>query len=208
MRRIVTSPPRKPRADAQRNRERLLLAARAAFTRSGVEVSLDEIAKEAGVGPGTLYRHFATREALIEAVYRSEVAKLAEAEPRLSATHSPVEALRAWLNLFVDYMAAKKILAPALNTILGGASCLRASTSETLSGAVGRLVERAASHGDMRPDLDPVDLLRALAGISTYAATEWSASARRMIDVLLQGARPEPALATKARRTRATAPRA
>src|SRR5579863_1586211 len=100
---------RKPRSDAQRNRERILEAAKEAFTRSGANVNLDDIAKDAGVGPGTLYRHFPTRDALLEAVYRSEVAKLAAAEGRFAASMPPVEALRAWMLLFVDYIAAKHI---------------------------------------------------------------------------------------------------
>src|SRR6516164_962787 len=113
---------RKPRADAQRNRERILEVAKEAFTRSGADVSLDEIAKQAGVGPGTLYRHFPTRDALLEAVYRTEVEKLAAAEREFAATMPPVAALRAWMLLFVDYVAAKQIIAPALNTLVGGHS--------------------------------------------------------------------------------------
>src|SRR5246500_1578951 len=104
---------RKPRADAQRNRERILEVAKEAFTRSGANTSLDDIAKEAGVGPGTLYRHFPTREELLEAVYRSEVEKLAAAERKFAETMPPLEALRAWMLLFVDYIATKKIIAPA-----------------------------------------------------------------------------------------------
>src|ERR1700761_1569611 len=106
---------RKPRADAQRNRERILEVAKAAFARSGANASLDDIATRAGVGAGTLYRHFPTREALLEAVYHTEVAKLAAAERELSEKFPPVEALRAWMLLFVDYIAEKHIIAPALN---------------------------------------------------------------------------------------------
>src|SRR6476620_917354 len=105
--------PRKPRTDAQRNRERILEVAKRAFTRSGANASLDDIAKEAGVGPGTLYRHFPTRDELLEAVYRTEVEKLAAAERKFTETLPPVEALRAWLLLFVDYIATKRIIAPA-----------------------------------------------------------------------------------------------
>ena len=101
--------PRKPRTDAQLNRERILEIAKEAFTRSGANASLDDIAKEAGVGAGTLYRHFPTRDALIEAVYRTEVEKLAAAERRFAAAMSPIEALRAWMLLFVDYIATKQI---------------------------------------------------------------------------------------------------
>ena len=105
---------RKPRADAERNRDRVLEVAKEAFTRSGADASLDDIAKQAGVGAGTLYRHFPSREALIEAVYRTEVEKLAAAERNFAETMPPIEALRAWMLLFVDYIATKKIIAPAL----------------------------------------------------------------------------------------------
>src|ERR1700760_4514190 len=132
---------RKPRADAQRNRERILEVAKAAFARSGANTSLDDIAKEAGVGAGTLYRHFPTREALLEAVYRTEVEKLAAAEQKFSESMLPVEALRAWMLLFVDYIAAKHIIAPALNTLVGGASKLYEGTRPHIQGAIEALVK-------------------------------------------------------------------
>src|SRR5579871_541895 len=113
---------RKPRADAQRNRDRVLEAARHAFTHLGAEASLDDIAKQAGVGAGTLYRHFPSRDQLLEAVYRTEVEKLAAAEQKFAETMPPIEALRAWMFLFVDYIATKKIIAAALNTLVGGQS--------------------------------------------------------------------------------------
>ena len=102
---------RQPRADAQRNRERILEVAKKAFAQSGVNTSLDDIAREAEVGPGTLYRHFPTRDALLEAVYRTEVEKLAAAQQKFAATMPPVEALRAWMLLFVDYIGTKQIIA-------------------------------------------------------------------------------------------------
>src|ERR1700746_2222348 len=108
---------RRPRTDAQRNRERILDVAKDAFTRSGANASLDDIAKQAGVGAGTLYRHFPTRDALIEAVYRSEVEKLAAAERKFTETMPPIDALRTWMLLFVDHIAAKQIIAPALNSV-------------------------------------------------------------------------------------------
>src|SRR5579871_1953137 len=113
---------RKPRTDAQRNRERILEVAKQAFTRSGANASLDDIAKQAGVGAGTLYRHFPSRDQLLEAVYRTEVEKLAAAEQKFAETMPPIEALRAWMFLFVDYIATKKIIAAALNTLVGGQS--------------------------------------------------------------------------------------
>src|SRR6202050_850328 len=113
---------RKPRTDAQRNRERILEVAKGAFTRAGANASLDDIAKQAGVGAGTLYRHFPTRDALIAGVYRHEVEALAAAQQRFAATMPPVEALRSWMLLFIDHIAAKLIIAPALNSIVGGPS--------------------------------------------------------------------------------------
>src|SRR5271167_2756862 len=135
--------PRKPRADAQRNRERILEVAKDLFTGSNGEINLDDVAKQAGVGAGTLYRHFPTREALLEAVYRTEVEKLAAAERELAETLSPIEALRAWMLLFVDYIAAKQIIAPALNTSVGGPSKLFDSSGALIKGAINSLVGRA-----------------------------------------------------------------
>lgn len=182
---------RKPRADAQRNRDRILEAAKDAFTRSGANASLDDIAKQAGVGPGTLYRHFPTREELLEAVYRTELEKLAAAERKLGEAMPPVEALRAWLLLFVDAIATKKIIAPALNTLVGGHSKLIEDSYAQIHKAVRTLVKRAIKSGDIRRDLDPIDLLRALVGVASVGSTpDWRKSARRLVDILVTGARP------------------
>lgn len=183
--------PRKPRTDALRNRERILEVAKQAFTRYGAEASLDDIAKQAGVGAGTLYRHFPTRDALIEAVYRSEVEKLAAAQRKFSETMSPIEALRSWMLLFVDHIAAKQIIAPALNSIVGGASRLYEGSRAQIQGAIDALVKRAIRSGDLRKDLDPFDLLRALIGVShVTAGPDWQQSARRLVDILIAGSRP------------------
>src|ERR1700756_5303722 len=183
--------PRKPRTDAQRNRERILEVAKEAFTRSGANASLDDIAKEAGVGPGTLYRHFPTRGALLEAVYRTEVERLAAAERKFAETMSPVEALRAWMLLFVDYIAAKHIIAPALNALVGGPSKLYEGSRAQVQGAIDALVKRAIQSGHIRKDLEPFDLLRALIGVSNVASTpDWKQSARRLVDILITGSRP------------------
>ena len=183
--------PRKPRTDAQRNRERILDVAKEAFTRFGADASLDDIAKQAGVGAGTLYRHFPARDALIEAVYRSEVEKLAAAERKFAETMSPVEALRAWMLLFVDHIAAKQIIAPALNSVVGGPSKLYESSHGTIRGAIDALVKRAIKSGDIRRDLDPFDLLRALIGVAHVASGPgWQQSARRLVDILVTGSRP------------------
>jgi len=183
--------PRKPRTDAQRNRERILEVAKGEFTRSGADTSLDEIAKQAGVGAGTLYRHFPARGALLEAVYRNEVEKLAAAQRELSAKLPPVEALRAWMLLFVDYIAAKQIIAPALNSLVGGPSKLYESSRAQITGAIHALVNRAIESGDIRKDLAPFDLLRALIGVSNIATgPDWKQSARRLVDILITGSRP------------------
>ena len=182
---------RKPRTDALRNRERILEVAKAAFTRQGANASLEEIAKQAGVGTGTLYRHFPTRDALIEGVYRNEVEKLAAAAARFAETMSPLEALRAWMLLLVDYIAAKHIIAPALNSIVGGPSRLYEGSRSMIQGAIDELVKRAKRSGDLRRDLDAFDLLRALIGVSHVGSgADWQQSARRLVDILIAGSRP------------------
>jgi AcrR family transcriptional regulator len=182
---------RKPRSDARRNRERILAVAKEAFTRSGANTSLDDIAKQAGVGPGTLYRHFPTRDELLEAVYRTEVEKLAAAERKFAATLRPIEALRAWLLLFVDYIATKQIIAPALNTLAGGPSKLFEASYAQVWEAIRALVKRAIKSGDIRKDLDPIDLLRALIGVANVAANpDRQQSDRRLVDILVIGSRP------------------
>ena len=182
---------RKPRSDAQQNRDRILEVAKAAFTRSGADASLDDIAKQAGVGPGTLYRHFPTRDALIEAVYHTEVEKLAAAQRELSANLPPIEALRAWMMLFVDYIATKQIIASALNSVVVGPSRLYDSSRIQVTGAIHALVKTAVKSRDIRKDLEPSDLLRALIGVSNVATgPDWQESARRLVDILIKGSRP------------------
>ena len=177
--------------DALRNRERILEVAKEAFTRFGADASLDDIAKQAGVGAGTLYRHFPTRDALIEAVYRSEVEKLAAAERKFAEKMPPVEALRAWMLLFVDHIAAKQIIASALNSVVGGPSKLYEGSQGLIRGAIDALVNRAIRSGDIRSDLDPFDLLRALIGVSHIASGPgWQQSARRLVEILITGSRP------------------
>ena len=183
--------PRKPRADGQRNRERILDVAKEAFARHGANASLDDIAKQAVVGPGTLYRHFPTREELLQAVYRAELEKLAEAEQKFTQTMAPTDALRAWLLLFVDAIAAKQLIAPALNTLLGDPKRVFETSYAKMHQAIRALVKRGVESGDIRSDLDPVDLLRALIGVSNVAsAPDWQPSARRLVDILIAGSRP------------------
>jgi AcrR family transcriptional regulator len=183
-------PGRKPRADGQRNRERLLETAKAAFADVGPDVSLDEIARRAGVGIGTLYRHFPNRDAIVEAVYRREVQQLADAAKRLQETLPPGEALHQWMRLFVDYIATKKVIGSALGAIVGGVSELYASSGVLIIGSMNALVGRASASGDIRADADPDDVLRALVGF-TYgnASPGWEDSALRLIDILMDGLR-------------------
>ena len=181
-------PNRKPRADAQRNRESILEVAKEAFTRRGANASLDDIAKEARVGPGTLYRHFPTREELLQAVYRSELEKLAAAERKLAQTMTPIEALRAWLLLFVDTIAAKALIAPALNRLVGDHKKVFAASYAQMQEAIRALAKRAIKSGDIRKDLDAMDLLRALVGVANVTSCpDWQQSARRLVDILVSG---------------------
>jgi AcrR family transcriptional regulator len=184
-------PARRPRADAKRNRERILEVAKEAFTRFGATASLDDIARRSGIGSGTLYRHFPTRDALIEAVYRSEVEKLAAAGPRFAATLPPLEALRAWMLLFIDHVAGKMLIVPAMDTVAGGSSRLIVGARSLIRAAFAALAQRAIASGDLRRDIDPNDLVRALVGIfHTAYEPGWEQTARRLVDILIAGSRP------------------
>lgn len=189
----MSEPPEKPRklrADSQRNREQLLAAAKAAFAASGAETPLEDIARDAGVGIGTLYRHFASREALLAAVYRREVEQLAASAVSLLAERPAGEALEAWLHLLVDYMATKRVIAPALQASAGEGAEAYASGGTVVSEAMNRLLEAAVAAGAVRADIGPQDLYRAVIGISFgYDQPDWEASARRLISVLMAGLR-------------------
>ena len=189
---IMSAPSRKPRADAERNRLRLLEAARAAFASGGTGASLEDIARSADVGIGTLYRHFPTRDALVGEVYRNEAEKLAAAARQLADTQPPLDALRAWLLLFVDYLSTKLILVEALKAMVEGDSArLKATSGEQLTAAASLLVGRAVASGEISADgLDPIDLLRAITGVAMAGAgPDWDQAARRMVDVLINGLR-------------------
>ena len=189
-----SSPPsavRKRRVDAQRNRERILEVARLAFTRHGAEATLDDIARRADIGSGTLYRHFPTRDALIEAVYRSEVEKLIAAGQRFAATMSPLEALRAWMLLFIDHVADKRLILPAMDTVAGGSLRLIEGARGLIHNTFLAFVQRAIDSGDLRRETEPDDFVRALAGVfHTTALPGWEPSARRIVDILIAGSRP------------------
>ena len=184
---------RKPRADAIRNRERVLEAAKAVFSEGGPEASLEAVARRAGVGIGTLYRHFPTREALYEAVYRREVEQLVELAKHLKAETAPVEALRHWLRAGVEFMATKKGMAAALALAAHSSSELVVYSIDRLTGALGQLLQRAAATGELRSDIDAEDLLRTLVGMC-YAqdGPGWQAKVLRLVDIFVDGLRRRP----------------
>jgi len=184
------SKPRKPRADSLRNRELLLTAAKAAFADLGADAPLEEIARRAGVGIGTLYRHFPTREALVAAVYAREIAQLAASADALLAQGPAGEALEAWLNLLIDYMATKRVVAPALRADPGEGSKLYASSGATILPSLERLTEAARAAGDIRSDIGFEDILRMMSGLSLgYEQPGWDAGARRLLSVMMAGLR-------------------
>lgn len=188
----VLPPPtvRKPRMDAQRNRERLLEAARDAFIQHGPEATLDDIARRAEVGPGTLYRHFPTRDVLIEAVFKSQVEKLTAAGERYARTMKPLDALRAWMLKFIEYVVGKLVILPAMDTVPGGSTRLIEGTRGTIHATFRGLVQRAVESGDLRADTNPDDLFRAFVGVfHTTSSPGWEASARRIVGILLDGSR-------------------
>jgi AcrR family transcriptional regulator len=181
---------RKPRADAIRNRERVLEAAKAVFSAGGPEASLEAVAKKAGVGIGTLYRHFPTREALFEAVYRREVQQLTELAEQLKSEADPVDALRRWLRSNVEFVATKKGMSAALALAVQSSSELTAFSFERLTKAVGALLDRAVAAGEIRSDISPEDILRALVGMCyLHDQPGWQNSVVRLLDVFVDGLR-------------------
>ncbi len=185
---VMSHPPaRRPRADAARNRERLLAAAKAVFSAGGPEASLEAVARRAGVGIGTLYRHFPTREALFEAVYRREVDELAALAEALLAHENPGEALRVWVRTNVEFVATKKGMAAAL-ALASHNKDLTAYSFARLSAAAALLVDRARAAGALRTQLAPPELLRALYGFCmANDQPGWRETALRLIDVFLDG---------------------
>jgi AcrR family transcriptional regulator len=195
---------RPPRADAVRNRERLLVAAKTVFSTGGPEASLEAVARTAGVGIGTLYRHFPTREALFEAVYRREVQQLADLAERLKQEAEPVDAVRRWMRANVRFVATKKGMSAALALAVYKNSDLFSYSFERLTRAVGGLLERAIAAGEIRDDVSPEDLLRALAGMCyMHDRPGWQKSVLRLVDVIIDGLRHPPT--QKIRKTRITA---
>jgi AcrR family transcriptional regulator len=178
------------RADAQRNREKLLAAATQAFAEHGEDVALETVAARAGVGIGTLYRHFPNRDALVIAAYRHEVAQLCAAAPELLAEQPPDAALRAWAERFTDYIAAKRAMGSALRSAAGSDSPLFAETRALILGALRLLLDAGARAGTLRADVDPGDVLRVMNGIWFLPdGPEWRETVGRMLDLVIDGLR-------------------
>ncbi|MBW9114031.1 TetR/AcrR family transcriptional regulator [Rhizobium cauense] len=178
------------RADARRNRDKLAEVAAAAFSETGVETSLEDIARRAGVGIGTLYRHFPSREHLVEVVYRRELESLAAAARELAASHPPDVALEEWMRRFVGYIAAKRGMATSLKILMDSNASLFAEGSGILRGAAEELLSTAAAQGFVRDDIDTTDLLHALSSIySLPASPEWRDRSNRLIGLLMDGLR-------------------
>jgi AcrR family transcriptional regulator len=186
----TTKRSRKPRADSVLNRERLLEAATEIFAAGGPQASLEAVARRAEVGIGTLYRHFPTREALFEAVYRHEVDQLGDLADRLIREADPVEALRAWLHAQVRLVATKKGMIEGLQLAAHGSSELKAYSFERLTRALSALLDRGVVAGAIRSDISAADALRAIVGM-IYAQGEgdWQATALRLVDVFVEGLR-------------------
>ena len=179
------------RADARRNRDRLLEVAVEAFSAEGSELPLETVAKRAGVGIGTLYRHFPTREALIEAAYRSELDKLCEAAPELLAGQAPDLALRAWMDRFTDYMSAKRGMAEALRAVIASGGNPFAHSRDRLLTAVTTLLDAGVAAGTIRAGVPAGDILVGLNGVSLAAGEpDQRVQAGRLLDLLLDGLRP------------------
>jgi AcrR family transcriptional regulator len=181
------------RTDAQRNRDNILAAAVRVFTEEGLDAHFSRIAREAGVGTGTLYRNFPTRETLIEAAYRNEVARLCDAVPGLLATMPPREALRTWMGRFIDYATAKLGMADALRSIVASGTNPYAHSHELIQAALTSLLEAGTTAGAIRSDIGPTDMFAALAGIAlTSAKPEQREQAERLLDLTLDGLKPAP----------------
>ena len=177
-----------PRSDGERNRLRLIDAAKQVFAEKGAAASLEQVARKAGVSIASLYRHFPTRDAVISAVYRQEVDALIEAAERLGAERQPIAALREWLMLFVEFLDAKHGMADAMDTLMGGPEDLYSKTPDRLASPITTLVKNAVDKGALRYEIEPLDLLRALSGVASIRVSEnWKRSAEQMVDLLIAG---------------------
>ena len=187
---LPAKPARKPRADSVRNREQVLKAAKAVFAEDGPAGSLEGVARRAGVGVGTLYRHFPTRQALFEAVYRREVEHLAELAEQLGTDLPPLEALRRWMHANVEFVATKKGMSAALAIAVHGSSGLTAYSMDRLGRALETLLRRAAKAGAIRDDISAEDILRTVVGLCyTHDKPGWQGNVLRLVDVFVDGMR-------------------
>jgi AcrR family transcriptional regulator len=187
----VTAPGTRPlRADARRNRDRLLDSAVRAFSEDGPEATLEAIAKDAGVGIGTLYRHFPTREALVDAAYRNELARLCDAVAELLATMAPDAALRTWMDRFIDYMGTKRGMADALRAVIASGGNPYSQSRDRLRSAITTLLDAGTATGRIRSDIEPGDVLASMSGVSLTAGEPGQREqASRMLDLLMDGLR-------------------
>ncbi|MGV9350880.1 TetR/AcrR family transcriptional regulator [Streptomyces spiralis] len=187
---MATDTGRPLRADARRNREKILSAAVRVFAEEGLEAHLERIAKEAGVGSGTLYRNFPTREALIEAAYRNELSRLCDAAPDLLVAMPPHEALRAWMGRFIDYATAKLGMAEALRAVVDSGVNPYAQSRELIMNALTSLMDAATAAGTIRSDVSPAVMFAALTGVALASGKpEEREQAERLLDLTLDGLR-------------------
>jgi AcrR family transcriptional regulator len=181
---------RPARADAQRNRERLLEVGRRSFGSGGDRVTLEAIAREAGVGIGTLYRHFPTREELVVAVHQAELGKLCASAGELLAAEPPDAALRSWMDRFADYVTAKREMAAALKAVIASGAITWSGSRAQMSTAVQTLLDAGAAAGSLRGDVRAEDVVASLVGIFLACGQpEQRSQAGRMLDLLIDGLR-------------------
>jgi AcrR family transcriptional regulator len=186
----TNSTTRKTRSDGRQNRALILSAANRILSEKGSAASLDEIAQAAGVGNGTLYRHFPNRTALVEAVCREDTRELVESASLLTKALDPLEALSSWMAAFVDYISTKQLIAEAASALVSPSSAVTGSSGADVRVALTELFERAVAAKVVKPDIDPLDLMRAVAGVATIGSRDdWEHSAKRLIAVLIAGLR-------------------
>lgn len=188
----IEASPRQTRSDAVRNRDSLLEAATRTFAKAKTEPSMREIAREAGVGVGTLYRHFPTREALVEAVYRDQVARLTQGAQQFLKKHAPSIALRKWMDLFADWMATKHGMLGTLLAMVEAGAMQHGEGRGVLLAAVVSILEAGSEAGDIRRDANAEDIVASLIGILTVAGSAaQKAQLARLLDLLMDGLRPQ-----------------
>ncbi|MCW2527979.1 MAG: transcriptional regulator [Pseudonocardiales bacterium] len=182
---------RRLRADAQVNQDSLVEAATRAFARDGANASLKAIAQDAGVGIGTLYRRFPTRETLVWAIYRKDVDRICASVPRLLGRQAPIEALRTWMESFLDFLAVKRGMAEALKAALATDDSQRLHTRSLITGALQILLDAGRTDTTIRDDIAALDVMMALGGIALIAGEpEQRDQAARLLDLLIAGLRP------------------